>query len=342
MTTPAFEMQTKTDVSSSAHFDAGQVAIFPLIGLAVIKNKTGFFGGAYRAWQLAKAFDNEGAGAINLDDFKEWAKVNPRTLRQWIKDAIDLQLFVKVTFGTRLMTASTAKAAAILGCGRVDSLKVKVNISDLAGRDWKAVILAAIESRFNPRPGQRQPVSRKQLYRMTGISPRTMQRYEKKTGVKRHRNYAQSIYEPSTLSAVKEYSNHAGAFIWYDTKSNEQEIRYRLPDDRDTSKAAVQMGRGRSRKVNKTLKALGCSNRTRPAEYAGRVNLFNNTLDELDKSTKKLDGLRPDLRPAEMYLRTASHSRKYGLWSQIPTWQNLSDNSFRTTRAGLGVKGRIA
>lgn len=324
---PAPELQPKTDVSSPVQFDAGQVSIYPSIGLSVIKNKQGFFSCAYRAWQLAKAFDAAGSGAVDLNDFKEWAKVNPRTMRQWIADAVDLQLFVKVTFGSRLMIASTAKAAAILGCGRVDNFKVKVNISDLASRDWKAVIFAAIESPFNPRPGQRQPVSRKELFRMTGISPRTMQRYEKKAGVKRHRNYAQSIYHPSELAAVKEYSKRVGAFIWHDTKTDEKELRYRLPDDRDTSKAAVQVGRGRSRKVNKTLKALGCSNRTRPAEYAGRVKLFNNTLDELDRSTKNLDGLRPNLRPAELYLRTASHSRKYGLWSQIPMRQNLSDNS---------------
>jgi hypothetical protein len=258
--------------------------IFPSLALAALKANSG---GAWRVWEFARSIDRQGSGAIYEADLRNHCnelKVNGGTYKRWLKQAIDLGLFISVSRG-RLVLIGIKTACLILECKRVDTRRVEIPNNKLVGKGWRAWIWAAYEMEFKGRP-----ISRKTQYQLTGKHPETQRRYDNAAGVIRKANYAKGKLSADYLASIQEFDRRAAPFVM------DGVVWWRLPDARFSKKIKLA-GKGMSGKINKTLRYSGISKRRDAGDC---VRLFCENEKELKSTLKKIS--HSDRKTPDTYL----------------------------------------
>jgi hypothetical protein len=295
------------------------VKFWPVIGIAAARRG---YGGAWRAWTLAKNLDKIGLGAIPLVKLESLARelgIHPKTWRRWMAAARHLGL-IRDTARGFIVLAGQAAAAVIFGCDNAGTRPASIAAGDLVGIGWQACIWAAYEQTHGGRL-----ISRARQENLTGVPGRTQRYYDSQAGVDRRANYAITERPGDELAGMAEFEDRPGSFKFYDKKRRRLVCGYRLPDSR-TASAAESLQRGRSKKIAKQIKRLaykrndGLSILGQASSYdAGRVEfvrLFNWTGQQLRAENRKL--ARSDKQqPKELYL-IKQVGRRSDLWQPVP------------------------
>lgn len=155
--------------------------LLPSIGFWADKNK---HGGAWRLWEVARYLDPEGTGLIEPERLRTFVMdqgVSKSSFKRWLKDAYQIGLFEAwdIGRGRILHIVSAEKVARLLGVQNIESCKASIEIRDLFGTGWKSRLWDGHRATCNYRP-----VSRATSRSITGRSPTTQWRDEKKARIK--------------------------------------------------------------------------------------------------------------------------------------------------------------
>jgi hypothetical protein len=274
-----------------AHFPEF-VKFNPLVGLKSFH--TSGAGGAWRLLVLAKALDINGVGKIPRDYLQRFALslgIQSKTFNRWLTAARNLDFVFDIQSQSgewMLILVSNEKAASIIGCeskGKAVTMSVKL----LIGKKWRAYVFGAFENTFNGRL-----ITRKKQAELSGIPESTQRKFDKEAGVERKKNFAISNIHANGYSAVLEFGNRASLFKYWDKKTHQLKLGWRLPDSRYFGGAVTNGSKN-------TLWALSLFNRT-DAQYKA-------TVKKLSKSDSPI---------REVYL--FSHTSKNGadMWFHMP------------------------
>ena len=218
-----------------------KVAVFSRIIHKAIRTGAG---GAIRLYFLARSAVADGRGYIpetQLDLIGKQLDVNPRTWRQWKKDALDMRFLIRGK-NDNLSWIAIERVAQELELTDVGH-QFEIFAALLVRRDWKAYVFAGFQTQFN------RPVSRKTLKQVSGVGVSTQRKYDCKAGTNRTANFT-TIENPTEKEMEAAGKKRSPYFVG----SNGKVIR-RLPDSREVSKAiAVPKPFGRMKKVKEILR----------------------------------------------------------------------------------------
>jgi len=304
--------------------DPQGVKFWPLMGMAAIKNKSG---GAWRAWTLAKNLDKAGQGAIPLADLQAQAKelkIHPKSWKRWLKEARRLGLICdRARADGWLVLASYHKAAKILDCDNVGPRPANLPAADLIGKGWRAFIWDGYIACHGGRP-----VTRARMAKLTGVPVSTQREYGNIAKETRRHNYIVSELSADNLPGVLEYGGvingrkRAAPFAYKIKKTQKFVIAWRGPDSRESG-AAESLQRGRTKKINKALRAKpnnSLSKEGRAVSYGVNqsLRLFNRTIKQVKAGERKIAraDLAADDRPTDLFLHEFE-SRCNDFWSPV-------------------------
>ena len=135
-------------------------------------------------WEVARYLDPKGTGLIEPDRLRLFVMdlgVSKSSFKRWLKDAYQVGLFDTwdIGKGRVLHVLSAEKAAIRLGVKNIETRRAQIDIRDLFGKGWKARLWDGHRATCNYRP-----VSRATSRSITGRSPTTQWRDEKKARIK--------------------------------------------------------------------------------------------------------------------------------------------------------------
>ncbi len=147
-----------------------------LIGLASKRNK---MGGPFRVWTAAKNLDQpEGSGRVSIEILKQNLKsmnVIPKTMKRWIDQAIDSEIFTEDKSGRFYRYKGVPRAAVTF---RAQTVMTAVKLDDphrLFSTGWLGVVWACFLESLN----RDSPTSREVLYLISGVPESTQRYYER-------------------------------------------------------------------------------------------------------------------------------------------------------------------
>lgn len=223
------------------------VKFWPLLMLKALQVK---HSGAIRVYFLARALDVEGQGKVervDLLDYLKTLKVDTRQRQRWLRDALDLGLFVshrKKDESIHYEIIGLSRAAIILGCEKIGR-PAGVPARRLVRMGWRAYVWAGYLTTLRERP-----VSQVKKAAATGVDERTQRNYQKSLGNRRG-NFSRTNYSPDHIGGLQEIN---GFHLIKSTKG--RGVYQKLPDIRTVPVFAARMGlKGRSRKVQKLINA---------------------------------------------------------------------------------------
>jgi hypothetical protein len=265
----------------------------PLVGLKSFRKSGG--GSAWRVVVLSKALDVNGTGKIyrnSLLEFAQFLGINNKTIQRWLTEARKFGVVFDIQSETgewMLILHSNEKVASIMGCDRKGK-SVIMPTKLLVGKKWRANVFGAFENTFNGRL-----ISRKKLAELSGIPESTQRKLDKEAGVEHTKNYAVSNIHANGYSAVLEFGKRASLFKYWDKKTHQLKLGWRLPDSRRFHGAVTN-----GSKI--TLRALSLFNRT-DAQYRA-------TVKKLSKSDSSIH---------EVYLLSHTSKRGTDIWLHMPS-----------------------
>lgn len=290
------------------------IRLYPEIGVYAWRSR---FGGAWRAWVLARHLDKSGRGACEIAALHKLADdlgVNRRTFARWYEQAVSLGLLTPRRSGDGwAVILSTVKTCLTLDCPRVNR-KVEIPLSALMGYGWKARVFAAFEAGFRGRP-----ISRRKQEELTGIPSCTQRRYDGQAGTRRRPGYAVSDRPSDHLAGVVEHERRPGAFV-IKTGKGQSRVAWHTPHSR-THPEATPAGRGCARKVSKKirhLQSVGCSffmERASSVQTIARVFYADQTGKAAERAARKLSQAAE--HPRELYSLTL-RGPAADFWSVTP------------------------
>ena len=239
--------------------ELGEIKLHPDIGLGILRRKAAAAG---RIWLLLRWMDGNGRGwseiaqvRRHLCDEQSAIKVcGWRQLRSLLRQGEGI--FWKQHEG-RLWLRSVPKVALALGIerlsGRPVSLPVKILLQGIGQ------VRAHFFASFHSGRKKTNPISRRSLREISQVSPRTQHDYEKRTGVRKQKNYA--IGPGLTNGATKERAWQQGSacFNWHDRKGTlgvegKAHLAWQLPNS--YIGPHKQRARGRQKRFNRELAVL--------------------------------------------------------------------------------------
>lgn len=264
----------------------------PLVGLKSFR--TSGAGGAWRLLVLAKALEENGTGKIRREALHDYASslgVQEKTFARWITAARNFDLVSDVQSKSgewMLILSGNERVASIMGCerkGKAVSMSAKL----LVGKKWRAYVFGGFENTFNGRL-----ITRKKQAELSGIPESTQRKFDKEAGVERKKNFAVSNIHANGFSAVLEFGNRASLFKYWDKKTHQLKLGWRLPDSRRFDGAITNGSKN-------TLRALSLFNRTE-AQYKA-------TVKRLSKSDSPI---------REVYLFSHTSNNGADMWLHMP------------------------
>jgi hypothetical protein len=281
-----------------------KVKVWPALLLYPVKcNRTG----AARLWTLARTLDPSGSGWVGKADLYGYLSalgVSVRNRQRWLRDALELGIMRRADLqGNRRVfyLAGLAATAKKVGCSNVGTRPVSIAARALASKGWQRFTWVGYLATF-----KRKQISRLQLERLSGVSPRTQLNYDRGLITKKH-NF--SIGPGADhLPGLREHTPHRAAFI----HEPSQKIWWRLPDIRTVAPdVAEPLSKGRSKKVNAILRSSNCG----AAFLDGADRLFFDGQRDADQAAKRYGRAdNPDVR--EVYSLTGGCA-SYNLWSAV-------------------------
>lgn len=218
----------------------GTAKIWPFMGFAAIR---GNHGGAWRAWVLAKALDTRGSGQLKraaLVAYLRFLGLDPRSVRRWIREAIQLGLFTEKY--EVLSMVGLVKAAQLLGVSEIGN-PVIISAKALTRKGWRGHVWAAYLA-MNP-----YPISQATKELITGVNPRTQRNWQQDPNLGSARsNWVKRTEHIDYLPDLVIYHGRA-CFV-----TRKGEMIQRLPDSRNVPMfVAMPAPKGRTSKAQERL-----------------------------------------------------------------------------------------
>ena len=240
---------------------AETVRLYPDVGLAILREDQAAAG---RIWLLLRHLDRDGRGWISLSQARKqltgrrsplrvcgWRQLRNLLARGdglfWKRDPLPAA-------DGRIWLRSVARVAASL---EVDHLRTRpVALPVAALLKTIGVVRAHFYASFHSGRSEEAPIARSTLRRLSSVSRRTQQQYERRAGVKLQQNYA--IGPPLASSAAQERAWRQGraCFPFIDRKGNQAEVgatylAWQLPNSYTGPHAPA--ARGRQKQINRKL-----------------------------------------------------------------------------------------
>lgn len=260
------------------------LSLWPSIGLAAKQQHRLT---AWRAWELARHYDEDGSGVVEHADLLRFYTLNLglsiSTGRNYIACAVRAGYFQPLTRrnGSKWYLLRGAVGVALsLGLSNVETKRVSVPVKGLLGKGWRKVLWTAKIAAC-----QERPISRAKLEELTHIPRQSQRSYEKKTNVTYTPVYVHDENTPVEHLHYLRFDHpdfpKPHAFPRYDANLKREIIVYRAPDKRHAP-ASYTQSRGRSKKVNHALKLLSLSGQER------HTRLFHTRDKSLRRATRLL------------------------------------------------------
>lgn len=237
------------------------VRLYPDVGLAMLKADQAAAG---RIWLLLRHLDRDGRGWVSLKQARKqladkrsslhvcgWRQLR-NLLAQgdgffWKRDPLQAA-------GSRIWLRSVTRVAAAL---EVDGLRLRpVALPIDALLKGMGTVRAHLYASFHSGRSEEAPIARSTLRRLSGVSRRTQQQYERRAGVKRQRNWV--IGPPHTAKAAQERAWKQGRayFPFTDRRGNQGKagatyLAWQLPNSYTGPHAPE--ARGRQKQINRKL-----------------------------------------------------------------------------------------
>ncbi|MDX1417265.1 MAG: hypothetical protein R3293_23865 [Candidatus Promineifilaceae bacterium] len=193
-----------------------EVKLHPGIGLGMLAAKRAASG---RIWLLLRAIDTSGKGWLSLKTVRQQLAgqdaplrvCGPRHLRNLL--AQGEKIFWEKR-DERLWLRSVPRAAAALGVQRLDGRPVAIPRQVLLGRI--GAVRAHFYAAFHSGRKKANPISRAALTRISQVSPRSQQNYERRAGVRKQRNFAVGPRLNSARAQETAWQKGPACFPWHD------------------------------------------------------------------------------------------------------------------------------
>lgn len=211
-----YEYAHEYDWDRDRERDKGEVKLHASLGLGMLRRKKVASG---RLWLLMRALDKNGRGWLALAEIRRAFSgpqaflplCSPRHLRNLLDQGEGIFWQRE---SDRLWLRSVPRTAAALGVERLDGRPVALPLSALTASigQVRAHLYAAFHSaRKNP-----QPISRAALRRLSRVSPRSQQNYEKRARVRKQKNYATGPKIQSARAQELAWGLGSACFPWRD------------------------------------------------------------------------------------------------------------------------------
>jgi len=244
----------ETAIPPINHLNPGEIKIDPLLLLHAGGNLEG---GAVRIWYVARMIDQEGSGCVSKASLMTALAelgVSSRAIQRWYRRALDILILKEVhrrSGSIDLVLTGAHKVANALGCRMLAAHPAAIQAASLLKPGWRALVWAAYLTSYE---GVR--VSRAELERLTGISERSQQYYERAVGIEANAQYAVDVESPADhLGGVQEFERSYAFPI--QLGSGKTAIAYRLPNLYVVPpEKARLLPAGRQKKLQKKLDQL--------------------------------------------------------------------------------------
>ena len=256
-TLPDQPQPTKNQQQKTREF-SDHLKIWPEV---ILKSLQSGHSGGMRLYFLARMLDRPGRGVIDLDELFNFTRglgIGERKRQRWLKDAVEIGLFVQHTQKRSLyFLAGLAGAALAIGADRV-GLPAEISAGDFISPGWRSIVWAAYLTAFVKDPTNDhpdiffRPISQASKREITGVSERTQYNYQRTIpGGKAIKNFAdRGRARPGLAQGMKD---ELGLVIF----EHKGRIIQRLPDSRVIPEnVASHLNIGRSRKAQSRLNAL--------------------------------------------------------------------------------------
>jgi hypothetical protein len=275
------------------------VKLYPLLGLAAIKSKRG---GAWRVWTIAQSIDLQGSGSIIQKALRQKLTelgVGDRQQRRWISAALQGGFFRG--YKGKFYLSGLVNVAIILDLREI-GLPALVGSHSLVTKSWRARIWSAYLMTLHERP-----LAQITKLTVTGILPRTQQRYQKVEPGCARPNISRTDLRPDQIPGMVETGQ--GAYF----KVHNKRVFRRLPDIRLVDSSIVKSApKGRCRKAEKTF-----------LSYEGRdpvqLRLFCKSVKQVKATERQCSRseLLPWHTPGEIY-QLLFTGRRCNVWGAVP------------------------
>ena len=244
---------------SFADVDRETVKLHPDIGLGILRKKVASSG---RIWLLLRWIDQTGSGRIEISRIRDllcdqgsatricgW-----RQLRSLIAQGEGI--FWNQLDG-RLWLQSIPKIARALDIERLSGRPVALPVNCLTQGIGK--VRAHLFASFHSGRKQASPISRTTLSKISQVSPRSQQNYEKQSRVRKLKNYAVGPRLTSDNATDRAWQLGSACFSWHDKKAihgsqNTAYLAWQLPNS--YLGPHEQQPHGRQKQINRELAVL--------------------------------------------------------------------------------------
>ena len=174
-----------------------------------------------RIWLLLRLIDNKGQGWVELEAARKHLASQNSSLhicgpRQFRNLLIQGEGIFWEKRDQRLWLRSVPKVAAALGVQRLDGRPIALPRTILTQSIGK--VRAHLYAAFHSGRKKANPISRAALTRISEVSPRTQQNYERRAGVRKQRNFATGARLTSDSAQEQAWQKGPACFPWHDHK----------------------------------------------------------------------------------------------------------------------------
>jgi hypothetical protein len=245
--------------SSCAEVERGTVKLHPDIGVGILRKKMAAAG---RVWLLLRWIDRTGSGRIDIAQVRKLLCDQESVIRVcgW-RQMRSLLAQGQAVFwnqrGGRLWLQSIPKVAQALGIerlsGRPVALPVKILIQGIGQ------VRAHLFASFHSGRKQASPISRTTLTKISRVSARSQQNYEKRSRVRKLKNFAIGPRLANENARDQAWQHGSACFNWRDKKGihgaqHTSYLAWQLPNS--YLGPHLQRPHGRQRRFNRELAVL--------------------------------------------------------------------------------------
>jgi hypothetical protein len=255
----AFQVSDPTSLLSHAEVELGTVKLHPDIGIGILRKKMATAG---RIWLLLRWIDKTGSGRIEIAQVRKLLCDQESVLRvcgwrQMRSLIAHGQSVFWIQRDGRLWLQSIPKIAQALGIERLSGRPVALPVKILT--QGIGQVRAQLFASFHSGRKQASPISRTTLTRISQVSARSQQNYEKRSRVRKLKNFAVGPKLSNENAQDRAWQHGSACFNWRDKKAvhgmqHTSYLAWQLPNS--YLGPHLQRPHGRQRRFNRELAVL--------------------------------------------------------------------------------------
>lgn len=292
--TPAEESTPEVgSAPTNGQVENAVVRLYPTVALGMLQANAAAPG---RVWLILRWLDRKGQGWIALDRVRQLL-CTPATALQlcsWRQLRSLLARGERVFWeqrGSRIWLRSVPKVAKALNVDKLSGYSVDLPLAVLF--KGMGAVRAHFYASFHSGRKVQNPISRAALTKLSNVSPRSQQNYERRTHVQKRRNYAIGPRLGSERAEEIAWRNGSACFSWHDHARifSEQEHAYlawQIPNS--YVGPHKQRPYGRQRQFNRQLTVLsnkGMTGNDQEAEDIPRRRYFGDACRAIRSATER-------------------------------------------------------